>query len=210
VTVAFDAATLTLLLWEGADAPLDPATGLPVERAKERIEFLVQNLHKSRTRIIIPDPVLPEVLVRSGPGGLRYVERLQRAAVFEIRPFDTLAAIELAQMTREAIASGKKLGEGAPYQKIKIDRQIAAIAKVAGARAMYTDDGPLERFAKRVGLHVVKLYHLPLPAAADTPLQIEDMFARAVHDDPVELPSDVEEPSEEEANDDESGTAPAL
>ena len=74
---------------------------------------------------------------------MRYVERLQRAAVFEVRPFDTLAAIELAQMTREAIASGdKKLGEGAPYQKIKLDRQIAAIAKVAGARALYTDDGP--------------------------------------------------------------------
>ena len=70
--------------------------------------------------------------------------------------------------------------------------------------------GPLERFAKRVGLHVLKLYHLPLPAAADAP-QIEDMFAKAVgQDDPMELPSDVEEPSEEEAGDDESRTAPPL
>jgi predicted nucleic acid-binding protein len=217
VTVAFDAATTTLLLWEKADAPLDPSTGKPVERAKERVDQLVRKLHQSKTRIIIPTPALAEILVQSGAAGLRYVQRLEKAAAFDIRPFDTLAAIELAEMTRQAIATGdKRLGESAPYQKIKTDRQIVAIARVAGARVLYSDDGPLARFATQVGLHVVKLHHLPIPADATEPLQMDDMFAQrptgAEESDQMEIVGDAEDLAESlaEETDVQDRTAPPL
>ena len=59
----FDTAVLTLLLWDSAKGPVDPETKKPVERCKERMELLVAELHKRRETIVIPTPVLSEVLV---------------------------------------------------------------------------------------------------------------------------------------------------
>jgi hypothetical protein len=51
--------------------------------------------------------------------------------VFYVVPFDTLAAIELAVMTRNALAAGdKRAGSKESWAKVKFDRQIAAIARV--------------------------------------------------------------------------------
>ena len=91
--VGVDATVLTLLLNEKADSPPDPATGKPVQKTKERVAFLVQTLHKAKQKLIIPTPVLSEVLVRTGIEGLQYVELLQRSSVFEIKDFDKLAAV---------------------------------------------------------------------------------------------------------------------
>jgi hypothetical protein len=138
--VVFDSAVLTLLLWDQARPPLDPATGKPVERCKERMELLVNALHKTKQTILIPTPVISEVLTVSG-AGLRYLAILQKTAVFRIEPFDTRAAIELAEMNKVHLAAGdKKAGIDAPWQKIKIDRQIVSIARVAGAKTLYTND----------------------------------------------------------------------
>jgi predicted nucleic acid-binding protein len=162
--VVFDAAVLTLLLWEGSDAPLDPATQKPVTDAKKRLDHLVHTLQKTKSKILIPTPVLAEVLVEAGAGGSKYVKILQKSAVFEIKDFDALAAIELAEMTRVAIKKGdKKSGEIASWQKIKLDRQIAAIAKVAGAKTLYTDDRALRRFASAAGMQVIGVHELSLP-----------------------------------------------
>jgi predicted nucleic acid-binding protein len=65
-------------------------------------------------------------------------------------PFDTRAAIELAVMTRNAIDQGdKRGGVDAPWNKVKFDRQIVAIAKVAGATTIYSDDLQLRTFAEQ-------------------------------------------------------------
>lgn len=162
--VAFDADVLTLVLNDGASAPIDPSTGNPVTHARERVDHLIESLAKAKTRIIIPTPALSEVLVEAGDGGLRYVEALQRALVFGVELFDARAAVELAIMTRQAHETGdKRQGRTEPYQKIKLDRQIVAICKVVGVRTLYSSDGNLGSFAKRVGINVIPLHELPLP-----------------------------------------------
>jgi predicted nucleic acid-binding protein len=165
--VVFDSAVLTLLLWDQARPPLDPATGKPVELCKERMELLVAALHKTKQTILIPTPVISEVLTVSG-AGLRYLVILQKTPVFRIEPFDARAAIELAEMNKIHLATGdKKAGIDAPWQKIKIDRQIIAIAKVAGAKIIYTNDASLKATAEGVGFKVIGVHELPVPIKED-------------------------------------------
>lgn len=75
-----------------------------------------------------------------------------------------MAAVELASMTREAIRAGdKKDGSLSPWQKVKIDRQIIAIARVRGATRIYSDDEGVATFAERIGIEVVQTWKMPLP-----------------------------------------------
>jgi hypothetical protein len=52
--VVFDATTLLLLLSPELSSLVDPMTNRRVEYAKGRLDFLLQELEKSRTKIIIP------------------------------------------------------------------------------------------------------------------------------------------------------------
>ena len=162
--VVFDASVLLLLLDPDARASNDPETEQPVEHAKARIEHLIATLEQQRTKVIIPTPVLSEVLVRAGVASPAYLEELNRSARFRIVPFDVRAAVELAALTREALDAGdKREGSTAPWQKVKLDRQIVAIARTEEAVAIYSDDEDLRRFARRVGLEVIRICDLPLP-----------------------------------------------
>ncbi len=165
--VVFDSTTALLLLRPGTNPPLDPATGKPVEHAEARIAHLIETLGNERTQIIIPTPVLSELLVRAGAGAAELVARLTRSAAFRIAPFGTRAAIELAEITRTSLDSGdKRGGVEAPWAKIKFDRQIVAIAKIAGATAIYSDDRQLRTFAEEQGIKVIALVELPVPERA--------------------------------------------
>jgi predicted nucleic acid-binding protein len=163
--IGLDTTVLTLLLNEKSDSPPDPATGKSVVRAKERIEFLITTLHKQKQQIIIPTPVLSEVLVRTGGDGLKYIEMLEKLTVFDVRDFNKLAAIELAIMHQQASKSGHKKGaqQDEPWQKIKIDRQIVAICKVAGVKTLYASDPGLAAFARTQKIDVFGVHDLPLP-----------------------------------------------
>lgn len=69
-------------------------------------------------------------------------------------------------MTREALRAGDKRGGSAePWQKVKYDRQIIAIARVYGANLIYSDDDGIKTFADQIGLTVVRTWELPLPPA---------------------------------------------
>lgn len=73
-------------------------------------------------------------------------------------------------MTRSALDEGdKRSGLDAPWNKIKFDRQIVAIAKVAAATAIYSDDRQLRTFAEQQGLSVIGLADLPVPEFARQP-----------------------------------------
>ena len=101
--VVIDATMLLLLLRPGTKPPTD-AEGVPVEKCKERIEFLVQKLQREKTKIIIPTPALSETLVRAGTeASLQIVEYINKYAIFRIEPFDTRSAIELAAISRDAM-----------------------------------------------------------------------------------------------------------
>jgi predicted nucleic acid-binding protein len=188
--VVFDSVVLTLLLNEHSDAPEDPATKQPIYRAHDRIGFLVDYLAELGEQILIPTPVLSEVLVVAGSAGLQYVHELQQQAVFEIRSFDTIAAIQLAQITKAALDSGdKKSGVPAPWQLIKIDRQIVAIASAAGAHRIYTNDDKMRAFAYRAGIEVVPIQDLPLPPE---PAQMTMDFVAPVRPPPGDEPDEAE------------------
>jgi hypothetical protein len=163
--VVIDATTLLLMLRPGTPVPSGP-NGVPIDRPKERIDYLVQQLNNSKTKIIIPTPALSEALVRAGAAASQQiVDHLQRYSVFAIEPFDTRAAIEVATMSREAAASGRgKRGvAGGTWAKVKYDRQIVAIAKVNGATTIYSDDRDIKTLGGRVKISVVSLADLPLP-----------------------------------------------
>jgi predicted nucleic acid-binding protein len=162
--VVIDATILLLMLRPGTPVPND-ASGKPIDRPKERIEYLLQQLDEARTKIVIPTPVLGEVLVKAGAAATeQIVDQLQRNSIFSIEPFDTRAAIEVATMSRDAMKKGAKRGSSAAtWAKVKYDRQIVAIAKVLGATTIYSDDRDIAALAKRAKIDVISLAALPLP-----------------------------------------------
>jgi predicted nucleic acid-binding protein len=181
--VVFDSSFLLMLLNPNAGIPLDPATGQIIDKAKERINYLISRLDKDGTKIIVPTPALAEVLVHAGTAGPDYLQILNESAVFRIEPFDERAAVEVAAMTAKVIRGGRKLlGFDEPWQKIKVDFQIIAIARVCGATALYSEDKKMGNKAE--GMTVIKLHQLPLPPE-DTQV---DMFsyAKSVDDAPEE------------------------
>jgi predicted nucleic acid-binding protein len=191
-----DASVLTLLLYPDSDSPFDPATQKPVVRAKDRVELLIADLQKANKKIVIPTPVLSEVLVKTGSSGLQYVKIMQRSEVFDIRSFDQIAAIELAEMTRRAEATGnKREGSVEPYQKIKLDRQIVAICKIAGVQTLYACDRGLRTFAQKAGLKVIGVHELPLPPE---PPQLDMLSLLKKEDEAEPQEPNVDEPDEED------------
>jgi hypothetical protein len=163
--VVIDATMLMLMFRPDVPARATDSKGKAIDCVAERVAYLVKTLEASKSRIVIPTPVLSELLVRSTADETqRIMEEINRIAVFRIEPFETRAAIEVAVMTRAALAGGnKKGGMNAPWDKIKFDRQIVAIARVVQASAIYTDDTNLAKTAKAVGIPTVGLAELPLP-----------------------------------------------
>lgn len=172
--VAIDATVLTLFLRPDSGAPL-AADGKAVEHAAERIEHLITTLSDEGETLIIPTPALSEALVRSDADtALRIITDLQKHAAFRIEPFDSLAAIELATMTRESLGRRRKRENStATWAKLKFDQQIVAIAKVHQASTIYSDDADIRAIAKRAGITVVGVAELDLPpASAQFPLEL--------------------------------------
>lgn len=151
-------ASIALALWV-------PDVPCSVHRAKERVEYLIQNLATRRERILIPTPALAELLVRAGKAGAEFTNLIEKSARFQIAPFDTIAAIEVSlAIAAVKAAGGKKLkGSTDTWAKVKFDHQIVAICKVKEVTVIYSDDTGLCRFAQSVGIRPVTLADLPLP-----------------------------------------------
>lgn len=162
--VAFDADVLSLALNPALDAPLDPDTNQPVLRAVERLEYLIADLEKSRTRVIIPAPALSEFLVIADESGPDYLSEIDKKSTFSIESFDARAAVEAAASTRKAIAKGdKKSGARGTWQAVKTDRQIVAIAKTRGVTRIYSNDSDIANIAADCNIEVIAIWQLPLP-----------------------------------------------
>ena len=158
----FDATALLHFLEPDARAPVDPATNRPVTDAKTRIDFLIETLDARRETIVVPTPALSEVLVHAGDAGPSYLEILNGTRCFRIEPFDQRAAVELAVMTRDAIAAGDlRAGTDTTRAKLKFDRQIVAIARTQGQNTIYSDDGDIAKLANALELTVVTVHALP-------------------------------------------------
>lgn len=130
-----------------------------------RVDHLVATIQKSGERIVVPTPVLSELLVKAGDAGPKYLEIIARSKFFRIAEFDARAAVEAAALTCDALAKGDKRGATpeATRAEVKFDRQIVAIARVVGAMTIYTDDVQLATHANAAGIDVIDLASLPEP-----------------------------------------------
>lgn len=184
MTVLFDTSVLLLALQPNAKPPLDPSTDKPLDQAKQRVEYLVKTLSKAKTKVIIPSPVLSELLVGAGSAGPQYIQELQKTP-FRVSPFDTRAAIECA----DAMANHGTKGKSAETRaKVKFDRQIVAIAKVEHVDAIYSDDDHIHKLGAQAGLKVVRTFELGLdPDEAQHKLSL----VQRVELDEEEMPSPV-------------------
>jgi hypothetical protein len=163
--VVIDATMLMLLFRPDVPARITDSKGKTIDHVRDRLAYLVKTIEGSKSHIVIPTPVLSELLVRTTPQETqRILDEINRAAVFRIEPFETRAAIELAVMTRGALDAGsKKGGSNEPWAKVKFDRQIIAVARVVQATTIYTDDENLASTAKAVGMQPIGLADLALP-----------------------------------------------
>lgn len=162
----FDTVILSLFLHPDAKAPKG------VTRCKARIERLIEELAEDGGKILIPTPVLGEFLTL--PDAHLYLPELEGDAVFEIVSFDKLAAIEVAAlMNRARDGRGKRGGAAGPWQKIKIDWQLVAIAKVHRADSIYTDDSDVTKLSAIANIPTCSVATLPLPPPEAQQLPLE-------------------------------------
>jgi predicted nucleic acid-binding protein len=158
--VVVDTATLLFILQPDASAPLGD-DGQPIPKCRERVELLLRNLSEAGVRVVVPTPVLAELLVSVGPGKVQLLGEINQSAAFSVVAFDQIAAVECACLNDPTL--GKRLGPKDTKAKVKFDRQILAIAKVAGAHTLYTDDKTLIARATANGLKTVRMQDLSLP-----------------------------------------------
>jgi hypothetical protein len=163
--IVFDNSFLTLLLSPDSRPSSDPATGAPTSRLRDRIELFLETMAESPEVAIIPTPALAEFLLFAGDSGPAYLTVLNRMRWIRIADFDTRSAIELAAIQRDIRSAGKgrRGSQEGTYAKITFDRQIVAIARVNGARTIYSEDEGVYKFATTRGLSVVRSWELPLP-----------------------------------------------
>jgi hypothetical protein len=157
---AFDSTFLTFLF-----IPNAPCS---VERAKERIDYLIGDFQGSGQRIVIPSPALAELLIGVGHSRKQILHEITHSPKFLVAPFDTKAALELSLMA-EAIRkeTGKKRGEsGGTWAKVKFDWQIVAIAKAQNVSTIYSEDPDIKKLAAAADIKVKSVADLPLPPKA--------------------------------------------
>jgi len=174
--VVFDSAFLLLVLDPKAPTPRDPKSDKIIEKGRARVEYLIDSLSDARTRMLVPAPVLAEVLVHAGAATAGYIVKIRGVSSMQVADFDTLAAIECAQLTGAALKKGKKRGAASnePWQKVKIDRQIIAIAKVHRAEIIYTCDAGLAGASRAEGFDVKHVADPPMPPLKDQAEMFQD------------------------------------
>jgi len=168
--VALD--TNYLVAWlqpKSLTVPNDPSTDLPITKFEARIDYMIQSLTNSGTKIIIPTPVLAEFLEGAGNAGPAMLAMMSQNKSIRIAEFGKRAAIETAALASKRRLSGRRLESG-PRQKTKVDTQILAIALVERAECLYTNDQGLRNLCREVDLTTIDYYELPLPDDDTPPL----------------------------------------
>ncbi len=166
--VAVDTNILLYFLDKDVRAPTDALTGDVIEDGLARIQQLVTEIEKAKGRIIVPTPVLAEILVKAGAAGPGWLAIMENSAVFRIAEFDKRAAFEFAQLHIGSLARRKS---GEEKRGIKFDDQILAISRVNGATILYSDDKGIKSKSSEK-LKVVTLAEM-LPLKKDPQLNLD-------------------------------------
>lgn len=134
---------------------------------RARIDYFLEQAEKNKSKLIIPMPAIAEYLVGADVAALDTLNILEKKSYVYCAPFDRASAYECALLDSAAIGRGdKKDSIEQPWQKIKIDRQIIAIAKANGAKLIISMDAGVQTNAKRVGISTIDIQGLKLPESA--------------------------------------------
>lgn len=132
-----------------------------------RLDELLRIVSSANGKVIIPMPCFAEYLVGADESTSGWIATIEKRKSVVLAPFDRRAAFECALMDRRALGQGdKRGGRKEPWQHIKIDRQIIAIAKVQQASRIISEDSGLRSTALSIGLEATSLADLPLPDSA--------------------------------------------
>jgi predicted nucleic acid-binding protein len=167
--VLFDAAILSIAIDPKANIPSDFRTGQPIPDARARVDALIASLEQDGEGVIIPTPALSEALTTLAEKAIELTEQIERRSCFRIKPFGKREAIEIAMRTRAAILAGdKREGLTDPWQKVKYDRQIVAVAKTENVTAIYSTDRAVHEHGRLWGIPVLHLADVPLGSPSGT------------------------------------------
>lgn len=176
--VVFDTSVLAIAFDENASVPIDPSTGAPLERCRERMDYLLKTIAANKARILLPTPVISEFMVHGGPDREKRLNLINSSRAFTIAPFDLRAAIECSLI--ETVTSKSKVISDFNQEtkaKVKFDRQILATAISRKANTIYTGDKQLASKAKQCGLAAVLTWELELPPEKPKSPQFEITFS---------------------------------
>lgn len=143
---------------------VQPDAPFSTDRVTERVLHRVKELGEKNTRVVIPAPVLAELLsyVDADEGTVQ--AELRKIKKVEFGKFDEFSAVELARLERDLRRSGVSSSEFfGSRSKLKFDKLIVAIALCYEAPTLYSDDRNVVKIANRIGLNVVSSHQLPLP-----------------------------------------------
>ncbi len=115
----FDANFLLILFDPKARVPKDKQTGQPIDRAQERVEYLVQTLTKERTKIILAAPALAEFMLLAADSWPEYLAIIKRKSAFEIAGFDESEAVALVEFSAKIGKARAKQGGIETWAKLK-------------------------------------------------------------------------------------------
>lgn len=145
---------------------LDPRTAIEVS---VRLKGLLEDIDRTNGQLFIPVQVVGEYISGADQAGQEVLAKLLGNRRIKVASFDHVAAVECAMMDKTANASGHKrapLTRDVSWQKVKVDRQIVAIARVLRVDRIISTDGDISRIAKAVGIPCAAVEDLPIPAWA--------------------------------------------
>lgn len=142
----------------------------PKDDLRVRLEGLISEIENARGQLIIPTLVVAEYLVNADEARETLLNRLTGSRYVSVAPFDTKAALECADMDTAASAGGNKKApfrkdRGADWQKIKVDRQVVAIARALKATVI-GGDADVAAICTWAGVSHISVRDLPIPPHA--------------------------------------------
>lgn len=158
--VAADASVILHLIDPSLPAVPDE-NGQPVTNCQQRLEHLLDTMAKRGDILVVPTPALAEMLTKGGAAGNDWLSVLNGKRAIRIVSFDQMAAIECAELARLR----KTRAPSSTRNKAKFDEQIVAIAVVARAEEILSDDKDIRALAPR-GIPVRGIADLDLPPDA--------------------------------------------
>lgn len=139
-----------------------PETGEIVDRLFERAAALVDHVDAIGGLVVLPAPVLSEYLFGIDKKSFQaHLDVINSVKSIEIAAFDQVAAIECALLVSDA--EQRAIDPNATKAKLRVDRQILAIAVAAGVSEIWTHDIGLTKKALSMGISVKSLADIGPP-----------------------------------------------